>query len=378
MTKYDLIGRIADLPLRHATITQSAAAVPRNGPAPTVSIVVPCYNYGHFLSDCVESLLDQDGVEVDVLIIDDTSTDDSGDVADALAARWERVTSLRHRQNRGHIATYNEGLDLAEGDYVVLLDADDVIAPGALSRATRLMEAHPSVGLVYGHPVNFYGEIPQKQDVAERSWSIWPGQEWIRAQCKRGQSLIYSPEVVMRASTRRTIGGFRPELPHAGDIEMWLRFAAVSDIGRVNGPDQAYRRMHAQSMVHTQYATVMADLEQRLAAYESFFTNDESNITATSELLLLARKAAAAELLDWVCTEAARDEPDESTIEQCVEYARHVYPDAPLLRQWREYQARLREQRTSGRAIRIALRSYAARRSFDRRLTWHRWHWLGV
>ena len=74
-----------------------------------VDVIVPCYNYGRFLRECVESVLGQP-VDVRVLIIDDASTDDTPEVAAALAAEDARVEFRRHAVNRGHIATYNEGL----------------------------------------------------------------------------------------------------------------------------------------------------------------------------------------------------------------------------------------------------------------------------
>jgi glycosyltransferase involved in cell wall biosynthesis len=81
-----------------------------NASRPTVSVVIPCYRYGRYLPDCVRSVLDQEGVDVRVLIIDDASPDDSGEVAMGLAAEDERVQVRVHRENRGHLATYNEGL----------------------------------------------------------------------------------------------------------------------------------------------------------------------------------------------------------------------------------------------------------------------------
>ena len=97
----------------------------------SVSVVIPCYRYGHFLADCVRSVLDeQPGVDVRVLIIDDASPDDSADQARKLAAADPRITVQVHEANRGHIATYNEGLlEWADGDYSVLLSADDRLTP---------------------------------------------------------------------------------------------------------------------------------------------------------------------------------------------------------------------------------------------------------
>src|SRR4051794_40019596 len=97
-----------------------------------VDVVIPCYKYAHFLPGCVGSVLAQDGVDVRVLVIDDCSPDDTAEVAAGLRAADPRVEFRRHAVNRGHIATYNEGLlEWAAGDYVLLLSADDMLTPGA-------------------------------------------------------------------------------------------------------------------------------------------------------------------------------------------------------------------------------------------------------
>ncbi|MGA9860219.1 MAG: glycosyltransferase family 2 protein, partial [Solirubrobacteraceae bacterium] len=85
---------------------------------PSVTVVMPCYNYGHYLSRALTSVLSQPEVDVDVILIDDASPDGSGDVVRALAAADSRIHPILHERNHGHIATYNEGLELATGDYV--------------------------------------------------------------------------------------------------------------------------------------------------------------------------------------------------------------------------------------------------------------------
>ena len=103
-----------------------------------VDVIVPCYNYGRFLGRCVGSLLVQEGCDVRVLVIDDCSTDDSLMTARGIAATDPRVRLIAHERNRGHIATYNEGIDWVGSPYMLLLSADDMLAPGALRRATAL------------------------------------------------------------------------------------------------------------------------------------------------------------------------------------------------------------------------------------------------
>src|SRR6267378_7316160 len=90
--------------------TRVMKPVALSGPLPRVTVVVPCYNYGRYLPDCLGSILAQPRVDVDVVLVDDASTDGSGDVAEELAAMDRRITLVRHARNAGHIATYNDGL----------------------------------------------------------------------------------------------------------------------------------------------------------------------------------------------------------------------------------------------------------------------------
>ena len=98
---------------------------------PSVSVIVPCYRYADVLEGCVSSILEQEDVDVRVLILDDCSPDDTPAVASRLAAADPRVEYRRNEQNLGLIGTANAGLQWADGDYVVLISADDVLVPGA-------------------------------------------------------------------------------------------------------------------------------------------------------------------------------------------------------------------------------------------------------
>src|SRR5262245_37190836 len=141
----------------------------------SVSVVIPCYKYGNFLEECAESVLDdQPGVDVRVLIIDDASPDDSAEVAQKIAARDPRVEVVAHSTNRGNIATFNEGLmEWADGDYCMLLSADDRLTPGALRRATELLDANSSVGFVYGHALWCVEGAPvPTARTTTRGWSV--------------------------------------------------------------------------------------------------------------------------------------------------------------------------------------------------------------
>lgn len=235
---------------------------------PRVSVVIPCHNYGHFLPDAVASALDHEGVDVDVIIVDDASTDSSAAVAAALAARDPRVSLVRHETNAGHIATYNDGLARAEGDHVVLLSADDLLPRNALSRAAAVLEHNPEVGFVYGWAASFSGDAPAGPSVDPRaSWSLWPGRQWLRWVARTGRCPITSPEVVMRREALAETDLYDPRLPHSGDFDMWMRTAARWDVARVNGPVQAHYRVHDANMHLTEYAGWELDLRARAETF---------------------------------------------------------------------------------------------------------------
>jgi glycosyltransferase involved in cell wall biosynthesis len=310
----------------------------------TVDVVIPCYNYARYLEQCVDSVLSQPGVDVRVLIIDDASSDETLQVGQNLVNADSRVAYRRHTKNKGHIATYNEGLiGWATADYIVLLSADDLLSPGSLSRAVGLMESDPNVGMVYGSTFHFECEadIP-KTDPGNFGSRRWTGGEWLQLRCRAGYNVITSPEVVVRGSVQRAVGGYRPELPHTGDLEMWLRVAAVSDVAYISRVPQAFYRVHSKSMMRTIHSGSILDLHQRKAAFDSFFSGVSPAMTDASHLCNLANRSLAREALWDACRAYDRNDIDISHAGELVEFALTTYSKAASLG---EYGALLRRRR---------------------------------
>ncbi len=324
-------------------------AAPSSGRRATVSVIVPCYDYAEFLDRCVASVLDQGGVDVRVLVIDDCSSDDTPAVAERLAAADARVEVRRHEVNHGHIATYNEGLAWADGDYVVLISADDLLTPGALERATSVMDAHPGVGMVYGRPLHAPSDQPLPAPSGRwRGTTIWPGHRWIDQRCRTGYNCISSPEVMVRTSVHRQVGGYKPELPHSGDLELWMRIAAVADIAYVRGIPQAIYRVHPRSMLRSRFADPLVDLEHRKAAFDGFFAEWRSVVPEIEGLERTVGRALARQAL-WQASRAIdRDRLDVVDIEALTAFAHAASPDARRLAQWRGM--RIRQRLGAGRS----------------------------
>lgn len=258
---------------------------------PTVSFVVACYNYGRYVNQAIDSLLGQTLREIEVIVIDDASTDRS-DEAIATYAGDPRVHAVRHQRNRGHIETYNEGLSMARGRYVGLLSADDYVArPDAVARQVQVFDANPAVGLVHA--------AYQTVDAAGRaagSSGHWH-EDYVVHGLEEFRQLIWANYVphsgtLVRRSCHDELGYYDTRLPIAGDWDLWLRIAARFDVAYIAEPLYAYRLHESNMMGSAPFSQTSAELA--LTLERAFASLPE---TAPRELRMLRRPALRHALL---------------------------------------------------------------------------------
>lgn len=291
-----------------------------------IDVIVPCYNYGRYLRQCTQSVLQEMRFPIRVLIIDDASTDGSAEQAREIAAEDSRVTVITHPSNQGHIATYNEGIAWAQATYMLLLSADDMVAAGALGRAVTLMEANPNVAFAYGRAIRFSKEeelkdLRESNDSSEAT--VHRGIEFIRRICARPDNPVETATAVVRGAIQKKIGGYCPQLPHSGDLEMWLRCAAHGDVAEI-GAVQGYSRMHGANMRDAYYGPqVLRDYRQRQEAFSYFFQNDGGVIADADQLRQRAFSSLANQLV-WEASCAIDHHRPHATL---IELAREVWPD---------------------------------------------------
>lgn len=303
----------------------------------SVDVVVPCYNYGRFLETCVGSILGQDGVTVRALIIDDASTDDSSAVGQRLANADSRVHFRRHDRNWGHIATYNEGLlEWAEADYVLLISADDVLAPGALARAAEVLDRDSRVGLCFGREVVFCDDVPSSFEESAVGYqdSIIDGRRLIEMACDAGDNPVPTSSAVVRTALQNRIGGYKKELPHTADLDMWLRFAAKGHVG-VLAVVQAFKREHSANMWKQFAPKILPDLRQRLLAFESAFTEMGDQIDNAHELLGKARERLSDQAF-WGA-HAVFERGESSLVQELLDLAVELNPEMRDSDHWQKF-----------------------------------------
>jgi len=349
-------------------------------PTPVVSVVIPCYNYGRYLSGCVRSVLDQQGpFTIQILVINDMSSDDTAQVADHLAQLNPNVEVIHHAANRGHIATYNEGLlEWARGDYLMLLSADDELAAGSLARSVSLMEQNPRIGMVYGRSVILSEDGRLSGPPGRfRGYSVWPGPKWLADRCREGVNVVPNPGVLVRGSVHRTVGGYDLALPHAGDLEMWLRIAAISDIGYVRGVVQAQYRVHPESMSQKIYQDEIADVRQRRMVFEKVFREHPDVVAGARISPSRTWARLASEPLWRACRAYEKDILEERPVADWIAWSKETYPGYESLRAYRALNRRIALGPSFCRRTKLFIGTAIARRATDA-LWWAKWRYTGV
>ncbi len=262
---------------------------------PTIDVVIPNFNYGRYLASCANSVLQQSGVRVRLLIIDNASTDDSVEVAKALAASDSRVELLLRQKNEGPHASFNEGIDWATSEYFLILCSDDRLARGALERATRLLSQRTDVHLAHGASGGLRADDGEPGATADEpvydEWRIWSGQEFIEFACRHAFNPVTGPTAVVRTEIQKQAGQYRTSLSHTDDLEMWLRiatFGGVASTSRI----QAFARSHAQNQSATVNGILYWNREFE-AGFRSFFDHEGASLPHQRRLFAMVQDCLA-------------------------------------------------------------------------------------
>jgi ABC-type polysaccharide/polyol phosphate transport system ATPase subunit len=206
-------------------------------PRPVVSVVIPCFNHARYLSAALASVHAQRGPTVESIVVDDGSTDDSAAVAAAHGA-----TVVKRQRNRGLSLARNAGLEEVLGEFVVFLDADDELLPGALSSGVHVLSDNPSAGVV----VRRCQLIDGGGRTLPATYAQLESDDLYREllHC----NFVWTPgAAVFRASAIRAIGGFPPDVPAAADYSVLLQLARQGQM--LNDPRDAVRyRKHDDNM----------------------------------------------------------------------------------------------------------------------------------
>lgn len=175
----------------------------------TVSIIVPCYNHAQFLEETIQSALNSTYPDIEIIIVNDGSTDKSEEVAQKCARLYPNITYI-YQDNQGPSAARNNGIAHSKGTYILPLDADDIISPDYIEEAVKVLDNRDDVILVYCH-AEFFGERHGK----------WNLPKFSRRYLAR-ENLIFLSALYRKADWQR-VGGYENRMVWGWeDWEFWI------------------------------------------------------------------------------------------------------------------------------------------------------------
>jgi glycosyltransferase involved in cell wall biosynthesis len=226
--------------------------------SPKVSILIPTYNYAHYIGEAIESALNQTYTDFELIIIDDQSRDNT----DEVVARYltdPRVRYYKNKVNLGLAANFNEALKYASGEYIKYLLADDLFHPALLEKMVPVMEQYPNVSLVTSKR-DMFGSKNKSSDLP--LLYLQEGKTVIYSSIReKAGNWIGEPTTVMFRKSALKIGEFNTSYTCLVDWEMWLRILTVGDCYII--PDTlSYFRVHdkqASKLIMNDYKYTFED-----------------------------------------------------------------------------------------------------------------------
>ncbi len=222
---------------------------------PTVTFVVPCFRLAHFLRECVDSILHQSYPEIEVLIMDDQSPDDAGEIARKILADYpdRAVSYVLNEQNLGNIGNYNKGIQMARGRYVWILSPDDRLRdPRVVEKYVRLMDARPEVGYAFCA----VHRIEDTADAGVYERSVYRPQDRILDSRTLVKDIVdnnfelVAASVMIRKECYESVTLFPTDMPHRGDSYVWALIALRYRVAYFSDAMVDYR-VHDASMMTT-------------------------------------------------------------------------------------------------------------------------------
>lgn len=207
---------------------------------PLVSVIIPTYNNGRFIRQAVDSVLEQDFTDVEIIVIDDGSTDDTADVLQPYRDRIQ----YHVQENQGVCAARNRGLALARGRYVSFLDADDYFLPGKLTDQVAAYRRMPSLGIL-----NSGWRLVDETGATIKDVEPWHSvpdlslEDWLRWKPVFPGAMMFRREDLLR------VGGFKAGLRQAEDVDLVLRLSLLGcEAVWIHRPTVCYR-IHGRNTV---------------------------------------------------------------------------------------------------------------------------------
>ncbi len=227
-----------------------------------VTVVIPTYNRKEYLLEAINSVLCQNYVNYEIVIVDDGSDDDTKGAVDSIIS--DKIIYI-YQENRGRSAARNRGIIEAQGEYIAFLDSDDLFLPTKLYCQVEALDKNPNIGLVYSRALvmDDGGHIKKREWKGNASGYIYPDMLFIK------ESFITTPTVMVRASVFHEVGFFDETMDICEDLDLWRRIARKYPVRHILKPLAKIRERDCE-------LDILGSVEARSVYYEKAFKEDPS------------------------------------------------------------------------------------------------------
>jgi len=222
---------------------------------PLVSVVMPAYNAEKYISEAIESILNQTFKDFEFIIIDDGSTDRTWEIIQEYAKKDERIVPLKNEKNLKTTVTLNKGVDLSKGKYLVRMDADDWSYPDRIQEQFEFMEKNPEIA-VSGGSIEVCDENLMIKN--KRKYPLSDNE--IRKKIFRYNPFAH-PSIILRKNKVLEVGKYDEKLPLTQDYDLYFRLGNVGKLANLSNV-LLKLRTHTDSSSLSQ-----SKLQERIALY---------------------------------------------------------------------------------------------------------------
>ncbi len=209
---------------------------------PRVTVLMSVYNAEDFLHEAIDSILSQTFTDFEFLIIDDGSKDKSLSIIKSYKDERIRLIS---RENRGLVASLNQGIKLAKGEFIARQDADDISIPERLEKEVAYLDAHPKVGLVGSN----YAHIDRKGNRTGTVTNVFTRPHDLKLTLITCNQYGHG-SVMMRKDVLKKVGDYDKSVGHVEDYDLWVRISRVADVANIEEPLYLWRKTE-ESISHS-------------------------------------------------------------------------------------------------------------------------------
>jgi glycosyltransferase involved in cell wall biosynthesis len=231
--------------------------VPMNS-IPRVTVLMPVYNAEKYVKKAIDSILNQTFKDFEFLLINDGSTDKTPMILQNY--HDPRIKIINHEKNLGIARSLNGGIEIACGEYIARMDADDISLQERLMQQVAFLDQHPEIG-VLGAAM----EVINDEDVTIGKMDVVEENETLQS-LLLVNNVIHHPTIMVRARLMKEAGGYNEKLPHVEDYDLWRRLSRVSQLANLPDVLVRYRRHDKNITVCYRQKQLKAALDISLSA----------------------------------------------------------------------------------------------------------------